>query len=214
MLHPPTWLYTCKTLPSQILQPSFFLSSSSRSNKVSVQYTSPTFRMTSNETVLTVIQNLTWRFDDLREEVHALKSEHSSRRHLAGDCGSSSTLREWSRSPHCCGESSHHTDTPRSWASQMERNLEECPDYSASLPLLDASEQADDEDGPDLAKVSEKTAQFLITACSWSLSNENRKQSRSCFPLSKVPWQDASTWTPLWDQKSLKRQKLLIRSQP
>lgn len=69
----------------------------------------------------------------------------------------------------------------------MERNLEECPDYSVSLPLLDASEQADDEDGPDLAKVSEKTAQFLITACSQSLSNENRKQSQSCFPLSKVP---------------------------
>ena len=68
----------------------------------------------------------------------------------------------------------------------MERNPDECPDYSVGLPLLDASEQADDEEGPNLAKVYEQPAQFLTIACSRSLSNENRKQSQSCFPLPKV----------------------------
>lgn len=165
----------------------FFFNSNSFNHKVSVQYTGPTFRMTSNETAPTATQNLPWRFENLREEVDALKSEHSSCQDLADDCMSSSTLRKWYRSSRCRGESSHHNDTPRSWAGQMERNLVEHPDYPAGLPLLDASEQAD-EDGSNLAEVSEEIAQFLTQACMLTKPEQwERKWSWSCFPLPKVP---------------------------
>ena len=145
--------------------------------------------MASEESILTAIQGLSRRFESLTEEVETLKKEHSSRRHSAEDRGSesSSSQRERSRSPHRRGESSHNTSTPRSWAGRMERNSEERPNYSADLPLLDASEQAEDADGPDLVEVSEETAQFLTRACSRGLSNETRKQSRRRFPLPKVP---------------------------
>ena len=155
------------------------------------------FRMASEESILTAIQGLSRRFESLTEEVETLKKEHSSCRHSAEDRGSSSSQRERSRSPHRRGESSHNTSTPRSWAGRMERNSEERPNYSADLPLLDASEQAEDADGPDLVEVSEETAQFLTRACSRGLSNtracsrglsnETRKQSRRRFPLPKVP---------------------------
>ena len=78
---------------------------------------------------------------------------------------------------------------PRSWASRMELDEEESPNYR-SRPSFDASDEEDTPGsgtGPELCDVSEETHTFLTDCCTRSVPNEIRKRSRSRYPLPRVP---------------------------
>lgn len=139
----------------------------------------------SEEAVLAAVQDIARRFDELKEEVEELKRERSSHERTP-EPGHSSTPRDRSRSPHHqrIDRSSFSSARP-SWASRMDVNPEELPDYSAEVQF-DASEMGG-EDIAELTEVSDETHQLLTTVCTRSVSNEKRKRIRSDFPLPKVP---------------------------
>ena len=74
----------------------------------------------------------------------------------------------------------------RSWS---EVDPEERTDYDADIHFSD-------EEGSELAEVSEETRELLISACTRSVLNEERKGTRSRYKLPKV----TATRTPRLDQ--------------
>ncbi len=161
-----------------------------------------------NNEVVSVLRELSSKFDSLRQDVDRLKErsvvDDTERRHRSRSPSTRSLSRSRqerrdpspSRSRSRSGRRERQRPRRRresadseNWGRRMERLSEE-EDRLGPIPtFLDSDEES------DLVEVSEATAELLTERCTLGLKNDARLKARRRYPLPKVP----ATKTPQLD---------------